>query len=191
MALAGIDISISSWWGIGGYEDAGLARAIRTCKSIQWCIYYEMEAYGDPSVQEIYNDIKYVVYTYGPTRNYAKIDGKWLVLVYGASGDETAERWRQAKALLTRNGYEVYLNGDRANGRPPWDAVHSYHPVVYQGYTETLADVDDSAWIYPVKSASTAKSQASSITTISDLTSTEQNRANGPAIKTGPWSLFL
>jgi len=149
MARAGIDIAIASWWGIGGYEDAALARAIRTCKSVQWCIYYEMEAYGDPSVQEIYNDIRYVIDTYGPTRNYAKIDGKWLVLVYGASGDETAERWGQAKALLTRNGYHVYLNGDKANGRPPWDAVHSYHPVVYQGYTETLPDVDDSAWISP------------------------------------------
>ena len=149
MARAGIDIAIASWWGIGGYEDAALARAIRICKSVQWCIYYEMEAYGDPSVQQIYNDIRYVLDTYGPTRNYAKIDDKWLVLVYGASGDETAERWRQAKELLTTNGYDVYLNGDRATGRPPWDAVHSYHPVVYQGCTETLPDVDDSAWISP------------------------------------------
>jgi len=149
MARAGIDIAIASWWGIGGYEDAALARAIRICKSVQWCIYYEMEAYADPAVQEIYNNIRYVLDTYGPTRNYAKIDGKWLVLVYGASGDETADRWRQAKSLLARNGYYVYLNGDRATGRPPWDAVHSYHPVVYQGYTETLPDVDDSAWISP------------------------------------------
>jgi len=149
MARAGIDIAIASWWGIGGYEDAALARAIRTCKSVQWCIYYEMEAYGDPSVQAIYNDIKYVVDTYGPTRNYAKVDGKWLVLVYGASGDQAADRWRQAKALLTGNGYHVYLNGDGATGRQPWDAVHSYHPVVYQGYTETLPNVDDSAWISP------------------------------------------
>jgi len=148
MARAGIDIAIASWWGIGGYEDAALARAIRICKSVQWCIYYEMEAYGDPSAQRIYNDIKYVIDTYGPTRNYAKIDGKWLVFVYGAGGDEAAGRWQQAKELLAANGYHVYLNGDKANG-PAWDAVHSYRPIVYQGCTDTLPDVDDSAWISP------------------------------------------
>jgi hypothetical protein len=149
MARAGIDIAIASWWGIGGYEDAALARAIRICKSVQWCIYYEMDAYGDPPVQRIYNDIKYVIDTYGPTRNYARVGGKWLVLVYGAGGDETAERWLQAKELLAANGYHVYLNGDTSNGRPPWDAVHNYNPVVYQGYTDTLPNADDSAWISP------------------------------------------
>jgi len=149
MARAGIDIAIASWWGIGGYEDAGLAKAIRTCKSVQWCIYYEMEAYSDPSPQKIYDDIKYVVDTYGPTHNYAKVDGKWLVLVYGARGEEAANRWRQAKAMLATNGYQVYLNGDKSSGKEPWDSVHSYRPVVYQGYTNTLPNVDDSAWISP------------------------------------------
>jgi len=148
MARTGVDIAIASWWGIGGGEDYALAKAILTCKSVQWCIYYEMEAYGNPTAQKIYNDIKYVADTYGPTRNYARIDGKWLVLVYGAVGEETANRWQQAKTLLARNGYQVYLNGDRANG-PVWDAVHSYHPIVYQGYTNTLPNVDDSAWISP------------------------------------------
>lgn len=149
MARAGIDIAIASWWGIGGYEDAALARAIRICKSVQWCIYYELDAYGNPSVQKIYNDIKYIIDTYGPTRNYAKIDGKWLVLIYGAGGDETANRWQQAKDLLSGNGYHVYLNADTSNGRPPWDAVHNYNSVVYQGYTDTLPNTDDSAWISP------------------------------------------
>jgi hypothetical protein len=149
MARAGINIAIASWWGIGGHEDAAFAKAIRICKSVQWCIYYELDAYGDPSVQRIYNDIKYVIDTYGPTRNYARIDGKWLVLVYGAGGDETADRWQQAKDLLAGNGYNVYLNGDTSNGRPPWDAVHNYNPVVYQGYTDTLPNTDDSAWISP------------------------------------------
>jgi glycoprotein endo-alpha-1,2-mannosidase len=148
MARAGIDIAIASWWGIGGYEDAALARAIRICKSVQWCIYYEKEAYDDPTPQKIFNNIKYVVDKYGPTTNYARIDGKWLVFVYGAGGDETAGRWQQAKELLAANGYHVYLNGDKANG-PAWDAVHSYRPVVYQGCTDTLPNIDDSAWLSP------------------------------------------
>jgi hypothetical protein len=43
----------------------------------------------------------------------------------------------------------VYLNGDTSNGKQPWDAVHNYRPVVYQGNTDTLPNVDDSAWISP------------------------------------------
>ena len=154
MARAGIDIAIASWWGIGGYEDAAFAKAIRTCKSVQWCIYYEMEAYGDPSPKKIYDDIKYVVDGYGPTRNYAKVDGKWLVMVYGAGGEEVADRWRQAKAMLAADGYDVYLNGDGgdaalATAPNPWDSIHAYSPIVYQGYTESLPNADDSAWISP------------------------------------------
>ena len=149
MARAGIDIAVASWWGIGGYEDAAFAEAIRTCKSVQWCIYYEREGYGDPSPQEVYNDIKYVIDNYGPTRNYAKVDGKWLVLVYVAGGEEAANRWRNAKAMLASGGYDVYLNGDGASAPDTWDSIHSYNPIVRQGFTDTLPNVDDSAWISP------------------------------------------
>jgi hypothetical protein len=154
MARAGIDIAISSWWGIGSAEDLALAKAIRTCKSVQWCIYYEAEAYGDPSAQKIFQDIKSVIDRYGPTRNYAKVDNKWLVFVYGAHGNETAARWRDAKARLAGQGYLVYLNADTgdagpANAPDPWDAVHRYMPVIYHGSTRALPDVDDSAWVSP------------------------------------------
>jgi hypothetical protein len=149
MARAGIDIAIASWWGIGSHEDAAFAKAIRTCKSVQWCIYHEMEAYSDPTPQRIYDDIKYVVDTYGPTRNYAKIDGKWLVLVYGSVGEEAANRWQQAKAMLASDGYDVYLNGDGASAPDTWDAVHRYSPVDHRGFTDTLPNMDDSAWGSP------------------------------------------
>jgi len=154
MARASIDLAISSWWGVGTYEDQALGRAIRTCKSVQWCIYYEEEAYGDPPVTKICADIKSVLDRFGPTRNYAKIDGKWLVFIYGAGGSETAERWRQAKAILAADGYPVYLNADggdtsSAHAPDPWDAVHGYSPVVHYGFTDTPPDVDDSAWVSP------------------------------------------
>jgi len=149
MARAGIDIAVASWWGIGGYEDDAFAKAIRTCKSVQWCIYYELDGYGNPSPQKIYNDVKYVIDQYGPTNNYAKIDGKWLVLVYVAGGDEVANRWRNAKTMLASKGYDVYLSGDGATASETWDSTHSYSPIYYQGLTNTLPNVDDSAWISP------------------------------------------
>jgi hypothetical protein len=149
MARSGIDIAVASWWGIGGYEDAAFAKAIRICKSVQWCIYYEPEGYGNPSPTKIYNDIKYVIDNYGPTHNYVKVDGKWLVLVYVAGGDEAANRWRNAKTMLASDGYDVYLSGDGASSPDTWNSTHSYSPIFYQGFTNTLPNVDDSAWISP------------------------------------------
>ena len=110
MAQAGLDIAIGSWWGIGHFTDAAFASAIRFCKSVQWCIYYEMEAYADPSVVQIVGDLQWVIDRLGPTRNYATVDGKWLVFVYVASDEDAASWWRQAKQQLRDEGYELYIN---------------------------------------------------------------------------------
>lgn len=148
MARAGIDIAISSWWVPNNSTDRTLAKAIRMCKSVQWCIYYEPEGYGDPPPQRIYNDIKYVIDNYGSSRNYAKINGKWLVFVYIAQN--SANRWREAKAMLAADGYDVYLNADirdSLTSNHPWDGIHRYHPTVHREFSDT--DVDDSTWISP------------------------------------------
>lgn len=154
MGRAGIDIAIASWWGVGTHEDVTFTRVIRTCKSVQWCIYYEMEAYGDPTPRQIYSDIKSVLNRFASTGNYAKVDGKWLVFVYGAGGDETADRWREAKAMLAADAYLIYINADTGDASPanapdPWDAIHHYSPIIYGGATDTLPEVDDSAWVSP------------------------------------------
>ncbi len=154
MARTGIDIASASWWGIGTHEDRAFAKAVRIAKSVQWCIYYELDSVGDPTPQKIHDDLRYVFDEYGPTRNYAKIDGKWLVTVYAVSGTAAADRWRQAKALLAASGYPVYLNGDvgdpsAATAPDPWDALHHYNPVAYQTLTTVGGSVDDSATAAP------------------------------------------
>lgn len=154
MARAGIDIASASWWGIGGHTDTAFAEAIRISKSVQWCIYYELDSIGDPTPQQIYDDLAYVIDTYGPTRNYAKIDGKWLIMVYAVGGSAAADRWRQAKALLLADGYEVYLNGGAGIAQPsnmpdPWDAIHYYSPVPHQTLTSAPPGGDDSASVSP------------------------------------------
>ncbi len=149
MRRAGVDIAVSSWWGIQRHEDVALLKAIRICKSVQWCIYYEQEGYGDPSPQQIYDDLKYIIDTYGPSRNYAKIDGKWLVFVYRARN--CTSRWYEAKNMLAADGYPVYLNADTSSyySTPPepWDAIHTYRSYSREGSSET--PFDDSAWISP------------------------------------------
>lgn len=153
MARSGLDIAISSWWGIGTFEDDLLLSSARICKSVQWCIYYEMEAYADPTASQIFTDLKWVIDRLGPTKNYAKVDGKWLVFVYIALEPGTAARWRQAKQLLHDQGYDVYINA-YGSGSPldmpdPWDAIHVYNPLERQTLTQTIPAGDDSAGVSP------------------------------------------
>jgi len=152
-ARAGLDIAVASWWGIGTFDDAALASAIRISKSVQWCIYHEMEAYSDPSAAQIVADLQWVIDHLGPTRNYAKVDGKWLVFVYVANDEDAASRWRQAKQKLRDEGYDVYINalgGDSPLNFPdPWDAIHLYDPTSRRTLTETVSAGDDSASVSP------------------------------------------
>ncbi len=153
MAQSGLDIAISSWWGIGDSTDDLLLPSARICKSVQWCIYYEMEAYADPSALQIFTDLKWVIDRLGPTKNYAKVDGKWLVFVYIAFEPGTAERWRQAKQMLHDQGYDIYINA-YGSGSPldmpdPWDAIHVYNPTQRQTLTQTIPAGDDSASVSP------------------------------------------
>jgi hypothetical protein len=153
MARAGLDLAICSWWGRNTYEDAALARAIRICKSLQWCIYYEQEGYTNPSVSQIVTDIRWIVDRLGPTRNYAKVDGKWLIFVYTAYDEDAASRWRQAKQQLRASGYDVYINAAGSaspqNHPDPWDAIHIYDPTSRRTATRTAITGDDSASVSP------------------------------------------
>ncbi|MHC4154991.1 MAG: right-handed parallel beta-helix repeat-containing protein [Planctomycetota bacterium] len=148
MARAGIDVAIVNWARIGDRTDEAFSKAIRICKSVQWCLGYEMEGYEDPTVQRIYDEVKYILDNYGPARNYAKIDGKWLIVVNGADEQDAASRWSEAKDMLAASGYCVYLNGQGGQGEP-WDAATVYDPVNRQGLTETTPNIDDTAWISP------------------------------------------
>lgn len=153
MARAGVDIAIGSWWGIGTFEDNALASAIQSCKSVQWCIYYEMEGFADPPVEQLVTDLRSVIDRFGPTRNYAKVDNKWLVFVYIANDEDAAARWRTAKEQLRDAGYELYINavGSPAPGNfpDPWDAIHLYDLTTRQTLTDTIMVGDDSAALSP------------------------------------------
>jgi hypothetical protein len=149
MKRAGINLAIASWWGFG-YEDEAFSRAIGECKDVKWCIYYEKEGYGNPSPEEIHNDIKHVIDKYSPTNNYAKINDKWLVFVYKVWDEDSSNRWRQAKSMLKDSGYDIYLNGGGAelSENHPWDSVHRYNPKAHFR-TFAFLNVDNSASISP------------------------------------------
>lgn len=128
MRRAHVSYAIVSWWGPGSYEDIVLDRLMRYSSSgisphpkLKWCILYELEGYGDPSVDQIVSDLKYIVERYGLRNNYLRVDGKPVIFVYagGNDGVDYVMRWYRAKQVLEGKvftvlkvfqGYRKYAN---------------------------------------------------------------------------------
>jgi hypothetical protein len=102
MLYAHLNAGIYSWWGRGTDTDVRFWRYLAVARTtpLRWAVYYEHEGYADPSVDEIRADLEYIrdLYAYRPA--YLKVDGRFVVFVYGDAGDScsTVERWRAANA---------------------------------------------------------------------------------------------
>ena len=128
---AHLNAGIYSWWGRDGYPptddrfDRYLAAARTT--PFRWAIYYEREGYANPSVETIRSDLEYIRDKYAWQPAYLKIDGRFVVYVYGNSEDScdaTATRWRKANTV---GAYVVLkaFDGFRSCPAQP-DAWHQY-----------------------------------------------------------------
>ena len=131
MLYAHLDAGIYSWWGRGGYpptdERFGRYLAAARTTPFRWAIYYEREGYANPSVEMIRADLEYIRDTYAGKPAYLKIDGRFVVYVYGNSEDScdvTAARWRKANTV---GAYIVLkaFDGFRSCPLQP-DAWHQY-----------------------------------------------------------------
>ena len=105
MLYAHLDAGIYSWWGRGGYPptDDRFGRYLAAARTtpFRWAIYYEREGYANPSVETIRSDLEYIRDTYANKPAYLKIDGRFVVYVYGGSEDgcDTVARWRSANTV--------------------------------------------------------------------------------------------
>jgi hypothetical protein len=131
MRYAHLDAGIYSWWGRDGYPPTagrfGRYLAAARTTPFRWAIYYEREGYDNPSVATIRSDLEYIRDTYAAKPAYLKIDGRFVVYVYGDSGDNcaaTAARWLEANTV---GAYVVLkaFDGFRTCDAQP-DAWHQY-----------------------------------------------------------------
>ena len=130
LRYAHLGAGIYSWWGADGYPPTDLRfwrylAAARTTP-LRWAIYYEREGYADPSVEQIGADLRYIRDSYAAKPAYLKVDGRFVVYVYGdpADGCDTAARWRTANTV---GAYIVLkaFSGFRTCAAQP-DAWHQY-----------------------------------------------------------------
>jgi hypothetical protein len=130
-----------SWWGRGSQTDQRLARhlAIGGRMRFRFAVYYELEGYGDPSVEQLREDLAYLRTTYSRATGYLKLGGKFVVFVYGDADDgvacDVANRWRAAS-----EGVGVYVvlkafSGFRACAAQP----SGWHAYTANRYESNLA----------------------------------------------------
>ena len=109
MQYGGLQAGISSWWGAGKREDKRLPLLLSEGAKLgfSWTVYYENEAYADPSVATIRSDLVYLR-KYSGQKSWLHINGKPVIFVYAAGNDGCgmATRWAQANRTV---GYYVVL----------------------------------------------------------------------------------
>ena len=122
-----------SWWGPGSLTDrrfdTHLGEGARL--RFRWAIYHELEGYGDPTVEQIRDDLTYISARYAPSRAYLKLGGRPVVFVYGDADDgngcEAANRWAEANATvgayLVMRAFHGYRNcASTVDGWHPYSA---------------------------------------------------------------------
>jgi RNA polymerase sigma factor (sigma-70 family) len=143
MQYGGLQAGISSWWGAGKREDKRLPLLMSEGSKLgfSWTVYYENEAYADPSATEIKKNLEYLR-KYSSQKTWLHVNGKPVIFVYGGGGDGCgmATRWAQANKT---EGYYVVLKvfggyQDCANQPAGW---HQYASGldVQKGYSAILS----------------------------------------------------
>jgi hypothetical protein len=131
MRYAHLDAGIYSWWGRDGYPptDGRFGRYLAAARTtpFRWAIYYEREGYANPSVETIHSDLEYIRDTYASKPAYLKIDGRFVVYVYGNGEDgcdSTAARWRKANTVGAYLVLKAFAGFRSCSSQP--DAWHQY-----------------------------------------------------------------
>lgn len=129
MQGAGIEAGISSWWGQGSLTDKRVPALLAAAGTFRWSLYYEDEAYGNPTAAQIRADLAYIASHYATSKAFLRVAGKPVIFVYAGGGDGCgmADRWSAANTV----GFYVVLKvfpGFKTCANQP-DSWHQYSPA--------------------------------------------------------------
>jgi hypothetical protein len=105
LEYAHAEVGISSWWKRGDRPDVRLSVLLRETAAVgsalRWSVYYEPEAQGDPSAEEIRSDLTYLLDRYATHPAFFRLNGRFVVFVYADASDgcSMADRWKQANTV--------------------------------------------------------------------------------------------
>ncbi len=145
MLYGNIQVGIASWWGPDDYTDTVFPRLLHAAggTGFRWAIYYELEGISNPAPDRIRSDLTYIRDHYGSDPNYLRINGRFVVFVYGDGQDDCgmADRWSQGNTVGAYVDLKVFPGYRSCDAQP--DGWHQYAPAVatdYEaGYSYTIS----------------------------------------------------
>ncbi|MFX0098695.1 MAG: hypothetical protein ACFFCS_03875 [Candidatus Hodarchaeota archaeon] len=152
---SGINTFITSWWatrmaGWDGWHDVNfeilLNRTLALGMDMQHTVYFEtnQEKYSrenSQGVQNMYNDLKYIVDSYANHPKFLKIYDSTtetyrpVIFVYATTSKPSVENWTTVVDYLHGNGSNPFLVADVGVGTIPedltdlFDGFHTYNPL--------------------------------------------------------------
>jgi Glycosyl hydrolase family 99 len=130
LRYAHLQAGIYSWWGSDGYPptDVRFWRYLAAARAtpFRWALYYEREGYENPSVAKIRSDLDYIRDRYAAAPAYLKVNGRFVVFVYGNGDDscDTVARWVEANTVGAYLVLKAFAGFRACSARP--DAWHQY-----------------------------------------------------------------
>lgn len=130
LEYGGFHAAIASWFGPREWTDQQFPTLLTRSQGhhLKWALYYEQEGYGDPTVEQIHRDLVYIRDRYSWHQNYLRIDGKFVVFVYGADHDcGVATRWKRANTVGAHIVLPEVPGFETCTDQP--DSWHQYLPT--------------------------------------------------------------
>jgi hypothetical protein len=124
------EVAISSWWKRGDRPDTRLttllAQTTAAGSPVRWSVYYEPEAYGNPSPDEIRSDLTYLRDRFAGQPAFFRLNGRFVVFVYadGSDGCSMADRWKQANTVGAHVVLKLFHGYKTCASQP--DGWHQY-----------------------------------------------------------------
>jgi hypothetical protein len=124
------EVAISSWWKRGDRPDTRLTTLLDQTAAagspIRWAVYYEAEAYGNPSPDEIRSDLTYLRDRFAGHPAFFRLNGRFVVFVYADASDgcSMADRWKQANTVGAHVVLKLFHGFKSCASQP--DGWHQY-----------------------------------------------------------------
>ena len=155
MKSSGIDGVVSSWWGIGTFEDRVVPLLLKKASKfgLKVSLYYEV-VNGRDKYSSVLKDFKYIVQKYGEHPSYLKVNGKPVLFVYSRVMGSVSPMVLKKAA----NEAGVFLVVDQISPFSAliFDGIHTYGAPGIFFYSRNLKEIKQRAFDYASNLVKTA-----------------------------------
>ena len=132
MQYGGIDAGIASWWGRGSRTDRRMSALFDAAAetTFRWALMYEPESHANQTAAQIESNLRYIESQYASEASYLRVDGRFVVFVYGDANDgcNMAKRWDGARQIGAYIMLKIFSGYQKCANQP--DGWYQYSPDV-------------------------------------------------------------